>query len=271
MKDLTRRNREGPERFRYVDGNAVTHLKTLSRRLEEAFPHWPDVARFARGSEEKGNEEKPSQTRERMLAQYQSESRDWAWQILRTFARATHVLTEHIDAYANESYLGTATQWDNPTRTTPVGTIATVSPNELFVNGKPGNLRTGQWMVGLGSNPQDMQALRIQRISTGENAFAVAFHRLKQLPLKWITGPFQPVLRPLGHDSNSTPLQSDYLTLDASMAAAALPALTPGRRLVLECTTAEASASGPRSVPVPHIPSPHGGEGQGEGSTDRVR
>jgi predicted flap endonuclease-1-like 5' DNA nuclease len=33
------------------------------------------------------------------------------WEIARAFARCCHVRTEHLDAYANEGYLRTATQW----------------------------------------------------------------------------------------------------------------------------------------------------------------
>ncbi|MCL2875441.1 MAG: hypothetical protein FWF12_03925 [Betaproteobacteria bacterium] len=39
-----------------------------------------------------------------------------AIEIIRSFARAAHVLTEHLDAYANEGFLGTATQWENVRR-----------------------------------------------------------------------------------------------------------------------------------------------------------
>ncbi len=38
------------------------------------------------------------------------------WEILRTFARAVHMLAHTVDAYANERYIRTATQWDNVRR-----------------------------------------------------------------------------------------------------------------------------------------------------------
>jgi hypothetical protein len=49
----------------------------------------------------------------RLLEQYAIRSPDYGWEIMRAFARAAHVLLGHLDAYANEGYLRTATQWDN--------------------------------------------------------------------------------------------------------------------------------------------------------------
>jgi hypothetical protein len=49
----------------------------------------------------------------RLLEQYGVRSPDYGWEIMRAFARAAHVLLGHLDAYANEGYLRTATQWDN--------------------------------------------------------------------------------------------------------------------------------------------------------------
>ncbi len=116
--DLTRWNRSGLKRFRYVDGNAITYLETLRLAMRQAF------------SDAEGNNawreldtaipvpavETAAQRQARWLAQYRDERRDYGWEILRTYARAAHVLTEHLDAYANESYLTTATQWDNVRR-----------------------------------------------------------------------------------------------------------------------------------------------------------
>ncbi|MFC6671254.1 hypothetical protein [Marinobacterium aestuariivivens] len=46
--DLTRWNRAGLSRLRYVDGNAVTHLETLRQGLARAFNsasglQWPEL------------------------------------------------------------------------------------------------------------------------------------------------------------------------------------------------------------------------------------
>ncbi|MDQ6966963.1 MAG: hypothetical protein Q9M23_08575, partial [Mariprofundaceae bacterium] len=50
---------------------------------------------------------------ERLLAQYEGKRTDLLWETTRAFARACHILTEYTDAYANERYLRTATQWEN--------------------------------------------------------------------------------------------------------------------------------------------------------------
>jgi len=52
----------------------------------------------------------------RLLEQYDGSARDHGWEIMRAFARAAHVLLGHVDAYANEGYLRTATQWENVRR-----------------------------------------------------------------------------------------------------------------------------------------------------------
>jgi hypothetical protein len=143
--DLTRWNRAGLARFRYVDGNAAVWLEELRIgmlaqylrgivRGERLPEKWRDLflekmsdweltlpqAEFAEAvawarllppppaSPETGG------TRNRRLAeQYGRRSSDYAWELTQAFARAAHILLEHLDAYANEGYLATATQWDN--------------------------------------------------------------------------------------------------------------------------------------------------------------
>ena len=96
--DITRWNRAGLRRFQYVDANAATYLEELRVRLAERFPLWQAVQRSAE------------------IEQYRrprSAVPDWGWEIARSLARACHVLGNHIDAFANESYLATATQWES--------------------------------------------------------------------------------------------------------------------------------------------------------------
>lgn len=115
-EDLTRWNRAGLSRFRYVDGNAVTYLERLRDALAEAYtsegetlPRWTDlVTRFAVKTDETLGERE-----QRLIAQYEDVRRDHGWEILRTFARSSHVLTDYIDACANETFIGTAIQWDS--------------------------------------------------------------------------------------------------------------------------------------------------------------
>jgi len=107
--DLTRWNRAGLKRFRYVDGNAVTFLELVRDALAMRFPNWQDVKLLS-------SVESDTERRLRLLEQYHAPRRDWAWEIVRVLARSSHVLGEHLDAYANEGFLGTATQWDNVRR-----------------------------------------------------------------------------------------------------------------------------------------------------------
>jgi len=116
--DLTRWNRAGLSEFRYIDGNALTYLETLRRKLVAEYdrgdgtPSWSELAN--RCPERPG--ETRRQTRKRLQAQYRDQRRDYAWEILRSFARSAHVLGEYTNAYANEAYLPTAKEWDNVRR-----------------------------------------------------------------------------------------------------------------------------------------------------------
>ena len=117
-KNLTRWNRSGLSRFRYIDGNAITYLETLRLAMRETFINehgenqWQaldDVIRVPELETEK-------QKQQRWLTQYRSDRRDHAWEIMRTYARSLHILTEYMDTYANETFLNTATQWDSVRR-----------------------------------------------------------------------------------------------------------------------------------------------------------
>ena len=121
--DLTRWNRAGLKRFRYVDGNAATYLEALRQELFARLEGWD---RELLGIDPEKREE---EFREYLalfgedhlhaLDNYLSLNDNRgsiALEMVRSFARAAHVLTEHLDAYANEGYLGTATQWENVRR-----------------------------------------------------------------------------------------------------------------------------------------------------------
>lgn len=106
QKDLTRWNRAGLHRFRYIDGNGATYLELLRCAFADRFPapDWKDVS--AGGTI-------PETDPHRLVRQYNEQRGEWAWEIARVLARSCHVLAEYIDAYANEGYLDTASQWDN--------------------------------------------------------------------------------------------------------------------------------------------------------------
>ena len=118
-RDLTRWNRAGLNRFHYINGNAAEYLEKLRSCLADQFPAWEAVQSVGSAGTEDDQvaaidpENQESDRLSRVLAQYHDDRRDWAWEIGRSFARACHILTEHIGAYANENYIGTASQWDN--------------------------------------------------------------------------------------------------------------------------------------------------------------
>ncbi len=113
--DLTRWNRAGLEKFQYVDGNAATYLEKIRAGLADKFPQWEKV-------QHDSNNETESESKARIENQYagtnykDGPTKDLLFEVSRSFARGCHVLTEHINAYANEKYIGTATQWDSMRR-----------------------------------------------------------------------------------------------------------------------------------------------------------
>lgn len=139
-RDYTRWNRAGLTSMTYVDGNAATYLDDLNSAMLAQFlqgetgpartpEFWSDVlatslpptevARLQQGLTWKGLmpdiPPQPASTFERnrrLLAAYLAQSPDYAEEIMRAFARAAHVLLGHVNAYANEGYLRTATQWE---------------------------------------------------------------------------------------------------------------------------------------------------------------
>ncbi len=105
--DLTRWNRAGLSRFEYVEGNAAVFLERLRAGLAAELPTWSLIQANI----------PPQETAEarktRLESLYASDPDDMLWQLTRSFARACHVLGAHLDAYANEGYLGTASQWES--------------------------------------------------------------------------------------------------------------------------------------------------------------
>jgi predicted phage baseplate assembly protein len=100
--DLTRWNRAGLSRFQYVDANAVTMLEDLRAALEA---NWPSP-----------NSEWRSDPNGTLESQYEHVPPEMGWQLSRVLARACHIALGYLDAYANEGFLGTATQWENVRR-----------------------------------------------------------------------------------------------------------------------------------------------------------
>ncbi|MBI5936916.1 MAG: putative baseplate assembly protein [Betaproteobacteria bacterium] len=122
MSDLTRWNRAGLSRFEYLDGNAAVFLERLRYGLYEDFKKWRPVDSDAVEGESEEAKKK------RLEDLYASNPDDMLWHLTRAFARACHVLGAHIDAYANEGYLGTATQWENLRRLVTLLDYAPIPP-----------------------------------------------------------------------------------------------------------------------------------------------
>ena len=97
-------NRRGLPRFRYLNANAKTVLEELRTSFAQDFSQWQDV--------QIPDAENSQQRSLRIDNQYSGSRRDFAWEIARAFSRAEHVLLGHIDAFANEGFIGTATQWE---------------------------------------------------------------------------------------------------------------------------------------------------------------
>ncbi len=113
VSDLTRWNRAGLSQLDYIEGNAATYLEDLRLALRTQFASEPAVLNWLGEAVTDKNQQA---WLERLIAQYTAERRDYAWEMIRSFVRAAHVLTQTINAYANERYIRTATQWDNVRR-----------------------------------------------------------------------------------------------------------------------------------------------------------
>jgi len=144
MTDLTRWNRAGLSRFDYLDGNAAVFLERLRAGLAAKFPAWTQAQATTVANET----EEARKTR--LEALYAQDPDDMLWQLTRQFARSCHVLGSHVDAYANESTLGTASQWENLRRLValldyaPLPPASASAPLALFLKeGKAGTVNAG--------------------------------------------------------------------------------------------------------------------------------
>lgn len=143
--DLSRWNRAGLTRFEYVDGDAAVWLEELRIAMQGLYlrdtdpvdrtpEKWRDLFMKPVAERQLNNSAAEYETsvvwkdiymafpvdietggkrNQRLLEQYDRQSPDYAWETMRAFARAAHILLGHQDAYANEGYLRTATQWEN--------------------------------------------------------------------------------------------------------------------------------------------------------------
>ncbi len=113
IKDFSRWNRSGLNRFEYIDANAITLLETLRQSMIDEFTDPDNNLKWSELEANILSHETHSEKNQRLLEQYHDERRDYAWELMRSFSRSVHVTLEHLNAYANEGYIGTATQWEN--------------------------------------------------------------------------------------------------------------------------------------------------------------
>ena len=182
--DLTRWNRAGLTRFRYIDGNAVDFLERLRVSLVAKLPDWTDIV-VAPG-------ESAVDRFARMSQQYDTPRADWAWEIVRAFARVCHVLGEHVDAYANEGYLRTATQWDNVRKLVsmldvhPAPPASASTPLVITAKDEPGTLAAGfavRYTPKDGKPPVIFETLEDLAVDSAMNALHLLGWNLSPSPL----------------------------------------------------------------------------------------
>ena len=232
--DLTRWNRASLSRFRYVDGNAATFLEDLRLALLERFSdetartvQWqnlipqrdtsaPDTYTWLEQEMVRLEEETDRQRLDRLLDQYHGERGDWGWELARVLARSCHILGEYVDAYANEGYLGTATQWDNVRRLVEMLDYHPAPPasasTRLAIEAKTGMTGTLQSGFQVKYTPTDGSA-------------PVIFETLEDLALDVELNQ----LRPLEYDRNQEVLSGNKLLLEGEV-----EGLKIGEPLILE-------------------------------------
>ncbi|MFZ5447957.1 MAG: hypothetical protein ACOZFS_04895 [Thermodesulfobacteriota bacterium] len=233
-KDLTRWNRAGLSRFRYLDGNAVTFLEELRQafiaRFSDAAAHqlqWEALVPQNAGDPEDAYErllaeqqrlasETERQRLDRLGAQYDAKRQDWAWELARLLARSCHVLGEYLDKYANEGFLRTASQWDNVRRLVEM----------LDFHPSPPVSATTLLVLEAAKDAQGVLEPGFQvKYSPPDGGKPVIFETLDMVELDSALNQ----LRPTAHDRNQTPLGGHELLLNQE-----IKDLTIGEPLVLE-------------------------------------
>ncbi|HEX5687845.1 MAG TPA: hypothetical protein VFY73_27840 [Ideonella sp.] len=209
--DLTRWNRAGLTRVQYVDGNAAVFLERLRGQLAEAFPGWgtPQATPPAAAEE--------SARKAFLEGVYRQNPDDLLWHLMRAHARAAHVLAGTLDAYANEGWIGTATQWESVRRLVAMLDYAPHPPGSastaLALLHKPGTA-AGKVLAGLQV-----------KYAPPDGRPPVVFETLADLG----ADPALDTLFALDHDRNPAPLAGTTFVLDGEH-----DALKLGEPLVFE-------------------------------------
>lgn len=211
--DLTRWNRAGLSRFEYVEGNAAVFLERLRAGLAAGFPTWSQVQPQPGLSPQETEEAHKA----RLESLYASDPDDLLWQLTRSFARSCHVLGAHLDAYANEAYLGTASQWESLRR---LVTLLDYAPRPHASAYAPLALLLKKDKVG-------MVAAGLQVKNAPKAGAPVVFETLTDLEAEAACN----ILYARDHERNPHPLSSDGHTL---LLVGRLDKLKSGEPLVLE-------------------------------------
>ena len=216
VRDLTRWNRAGLNRVEYVDGNAVTFLADLRDALAGAFPDM-DLPPAPPG------DATPAEQLQALIALYADDRHDLFWQFHRSLARACHVLAGYIDATANESWIGTATQWESLRRLVAMLDYAPRPPASaetplVITAAADGLLEAG---FGVKHTPAD-------------GSPPVVFETLSDIELRADLN----TLWPKDHDRNPAPLRGRRLVVEGEFTD-----LVVGDPLVLENTRTERRAA----------------------------
>ena len=98
MKPITRWNRAGLSRFSYINGNAPGFFAEMMAQYRTRLL---------------GHKRAGLSKEEDAALLYSTPNMEWGTQILRSFARSSHVLTEHINDFANEMTVPTAVRWES--------------------------------------------------------------------------------------------------------------------------------------------------------------
>ncbi len=212
-RDFTRWNRAGLRRFEYVDGNAATYLERLRQELRlrfedrwNALPSPPDISDEAQAQPELAAHQRNRQ----VVEQYEASPGDVGWELARTFCRACHVLTGHVDAHANEAFLRTATQWESVRRLAAMLDYQAAGPTSasttLVLEAKPDRR---------GVLPRGFQV----KYTPTEGGPQVVFETLSDLEIDSALDD----LRPRGAEQSPAPLLSDGRSAVALSALAHAP------------------------------------------------
>lgn len=218
VRDLTRWNRAGLSRVRYIEGGAaewleylrVAHMLLYARDRATAPSENPDAWRqaFETGALEgtpvtgaaaalRTAWQQPAPQaylkgagdyRAALRAQYDRIPLDQTAQIQRAFVRAFHILTETLDAYANEGYLPTATQPPHLRR---------LLEQIAFQPRLAASARVPVALTIVAATPRQFvdRGLAVEYLPT-DGLGALTFESLDAL----IVDPGLNLLRPLGHD-----------------------------------------------------------------------